>query len=287
MSDTPTTSQTTPARQAAPSGPGVVATGWLAANSTFEHADERRLGPAFVSSLVAHVVIFLVAVLALSYTPEREVMPPPPPPEYDVVFLEQLGPGGGGGGSPEPAPPTPIEVPETKPPEPVPVEVVPEVPPPPRPIPTLVAPIQTNASNVIQASGTTSVAIGEYGDGGRGGGLGPGTGAGVGPGADSGFGGGPAYPGNGILPPGLLVEVKPTYTSEGMRAKVQGEVTVEAVVLENGSVGEVQIFKSLDRQYGLDQAALDAARQWKFTPCKRQGTAVQCKIQIILDFRIH
>lgn len=266
-------------------GPGVVSTGWLAAQSTFEHRDERKLGPAFLGSAVFHVGLLFLAILALSFQPEaREV--PVTPVKYDIVFLEQPGPGGGGGGSPEPAPPKAVEIPEVTPPEPVPVpEVVPEVPPP--PVPILVAPIQTNAANVIQASGQNTVSLASYGGGGRGGGVGEGVGNGVGPGEGSGFGGGAFAPGNGVTYPKVLREVRPVYTSEGMRAKTQGEVEIEAVVLADGSVGEVRVVKSLDRQFGLDEEALKAARQWRFTPCTRQGVAVNCKITIVLEFRIH
>jgi protein TonB len=266
-------------------GPGVVSTGWLAANSTFEHRDERKFGPAVLASFAFHGGLLFLAILALSFQPEaREV--PVPPVKYDIVFLEQPGPGGGGGGSPEPAPPKAVEIPEVTPPEPVVIpEVVPEIPPP--PIPVLVAPVQTNAANVIQASGQSTVSLASYGGGGSGGGVGEGKGNGVGPGEGGGFGGGAYAPGNGVAFPRVTKEVRPIYTSEGMRAKVQGEVEIEAVVLTDGRVGDVRVVKSLDRQFGLDEEALKAARQWTFTPCTRAGQAVSCKITIVLEFRIH
>lgn len=285
MSETPTRTPESAAQQPS-QGPGVVSTGWLAANSTFEHKDERHLGPAAVSSVVFHALLFVAVVALMNYQPEREVLPPLPEPILDLVYIEQTGPGGGGGGSPEPAPPAPIEIPETTPPEPVPIEPEPEVEPPP-PVPVLNAPIMTNNATVIRASGANAVALQGPGGGGRGGGIGSGVGDGVGPGEGGGTGGGVYAPGNGIEWPGLIRQERPTYTSEGMRAKIQGVVAIEAVVLENGRVGEVRVVKSLDRQHGLDEAALDAARKWEFTPCTRQGTPVPCKITIELEFRIH
>jgi hypothetical protein len=41
-------------------------------------------------------------------------------------------------------------------------------------------------------------------------------------------------------------KVKPTYTAEAMRAKVQGSVFLECVILPDGSVGRVEVVKSLD-----------------------------------------
>jgi protein TonB len=72
-----------------------------------------------------------------------------------------------------------------------------------------------------------------------------------------------------------------------MRAKIQGQVELEIVVLENGTVGEVRVTKSLDRTYGLDQAAMDAARKWVFLPGKREGVAVATRVGLVLEFRLH
>lgn len=287
MSDTPTRKPETAATPA-PQGPGVVSHGWLAANSTFEHPDERRWGPAALSSLAFHGLLLLAAVFALSYRGEADTLPPPPPLDLQMVYVAppEPGPGGGGGGSPAPAPPRPIEIPETTPPEPVPVEPEPEVTPPP-PIPILDTPIMTNNASVIQASGASAVSLAAFGGGGRGGGIGEGTGDGVGPGTGGGFGGGARQPGNGIEWPRVLHEERPTYTSEGMRAKIQGVVAIEAVVLASGRVGDVRVSKSLDRQFGLDEAGLAAARKWVFSPCTQQGRPVDCRIVIELEFRIH
>ena len=92
------------------------------------------------------------------------------------------------------------------------------------------------------------------GSGGRGGssgtgqgtGIGSGDGAGLGPGQGGGVGGGAYRPGNGVSPPRLLREVKPQYTAEAMRAKIQGTVWLEVVVQPDGTVGDVRITKSLD-----------------------------------------
>jgi TonB family protein len=201
-----------------------------------------------------------------------------------VVLLQQPpGPGGGGGGSPAPAPPKPIEVPKPKPvPTPVvpprPVEVTPV------PMPTIVAPVMTNAENLVRGTGHVLLAPPGPGGGGRGTGVGSGDGPGVGPGRGGGFGGG-AYRGGGIR---VLRPEQPTYTSEAMRAKIQGSVELEAVVKPDGTVGEVRITKSLDRNYGLDEQAMKAARLWLFVPPKdAQGQSVTAVVTLILDFRLY
>ena len=97
----------------------------------------------------------------------------------------------------------------------------------------------------------------------------------------------PMGPGQGATNPVVLHEEKPTYTQDAMRAKIQGVVEVEAVVLASGLVGEVRIHKSLDRVFGLDQEALAAARKWRFRPATYNGQPVPFKVIIQLEFRLH
>jgi TonB family protein len=121
---------------------------------------------------------------------------------------------------------------------------------------------------------------------GTGSGIGPGTGSGLGPGSGGGTGGGVYRPGNGVTLPRLVKEVKPQYTSDAMRAKVQGTVLVECVVRPDGSVGDVQVVRSLDQTFGLDQEAIKAARQWRFQPGTRLGEPVPVLITIELTFTL-
>jgi TonB family protein len=145
----------------------------------------------------------------------------------------------------------------------------------------------TNSANLIQASGATSVSLEAYGGGGRGRGLGEGRGSGVGPGEGGGFGGGAARPGAGIVNPVLLKEVRPNYTSEAMRLKIQGIVILEAVVTEDGTVGDVRVLKSLDSASGLDAEAIRAAKRWLFRPATdRAGKPVPILVQLEVVFRI-
>jgi TonB family protein len=264
----------------------VVSSGWLGSQSIFEHKDERKMGRAMGASVISHGVLLAIILIAMTWKPVSDALAP----ELDkvkFVFMQDPGPGGGGGGSPAPAPPKPIEVPKHKPPvttvTPPPVVV----PPPPAPIPTLTAPVETNAANVIQATGSSSVSLASYGGAGKGTGIGPGTGSGVGPGEGGGFGGGALRPGNGIVNPTELKFAEPKYTSDAMRAKIQGLVTLEAVVLPNGTVGDVRVVNSLDSQYGLDQEAIKAVKGWLFHPATRQGVPVPIIVTLEVMFRLH
>jgi protein TonB len=126
---------------------------------------------------------------------------------------------------------------------------------------------------------------GGAGDG-KGLGSGEGVGDGAGPGTRRGIGDGPFGTGSDVTRPQLVREVKPNYTADAMRAKVQGVVLLECVVLPDGSVGDVRILKSLDRTFGLDQEAITAARQWRFIPATRLGRAVPLLITIEVAFTL-
>jgi protein TonB len=121
---------------------------------------------------------------------------------------------------------------------------------------------------------------------GRGPGSGPGAGPGLGPGRNGGAGGDAYQAGNGVMSPRLIREVKPGYTAEAMRARIQGMVTLRAIVLPDGSVGTAQVVRSLDSAFGLDDEALKTVRQWRFMPGTLAGRAVPVMIEIELTFTL-
>ena len=104
----------------------------------------------------------------------------------------------------------------------------------------------------------------------------------------AGFGGDAFGPGNGVSPPQLIKEVKPNYTADAMRAKLQGVVEMQAVVLPDGSVdpSRIRITRSLDAAFGLDQQAIIAVKQWRFRPGMRSGQAVASWVTVELTFTL-
>jgi TonB family protein len=92
--------------------------------------------------------------------------------------------------------------------------------------------------------------------------------------------------GNGITMPKLTREVKPQYTRAAMEARIQGNVEMSAVILDDGSVGEVKVTKSLDTEHGLDEAAVTAIKQWQFTPGQKDGQPVAVRVDVEMTFRL-
>jgi len=120
---------------------------------------------------------------------------------------------------------------------------------------------------------------------GAGTGIGPGVGPGVGPGAGGGAGGGVYRPGGTVMPPRVLTQVKPRYTDYALARKIQGTVILQAVVKIDGHPGSIVVVHSLDPG-GLDDAAVAAAREWRFEPGRLAGTPVEVLVTLMLDFRI-
>jgi protein TonB len=98
------------------------------------------------------------------------------------------------------------------------------------------------------------------------------------------MGGGPYRPGSGISPPSLLREVKPTYTDEARRRNITGDVVLEIVVRADGTVGEIRLLDGLGS--GLNQRAIEAVRQWRFSPARRFGQPVDVLVEVAVEFRL-
>ena len=92
--------------------------------------------------------------------------------------------------------------------------------------------------------------------------------------------------GAGIVNPRLLRDVRPQYTAAALRANIAGTVHLELVVLPDGRVGDVRVTQSLDPDFGLDEEAINAAKQWLFEPGTRFGEPVPVLLNLALDFNL-
>jgi periplasmic protein TonB len=258
-----------------------------------------RLGNAFSVSAATHLILAALVIFVFTLP----IVPAPGSNEpislKNIIWTAEPGPGGGGGGGGNkmPEPPRKAELPD-KEKITVPVAKPPkmEAPQEPKPEQKMNIPAQPVAagvevlpgavSQVISPSVSQGSGVGGGAGTGRGVGSGSGDGSGLGPGYGGGFGGGAYRPGNGVTQPKLLREFKPNYTADAMRAKIQGVVWLEAVVMENGSVGQVRVTRSLDPTFGLDQEAERTVKKWVFAPGTRLGQPVPVLIEIEMSFTL-
>ena len=264
------------------------------------------MSPVAASATVhtAAIVLLLAVVVGGAAPP---VVPAAVPherarlPSARIVFLPSRGPGGGGGGGGNRQPPPirraervgtdrvtiPVARPLTS------VGPIIDVP---APAQQIVLDAKPLASGMIEQIGALAGGVGfgtSQGPGSGGGvgdgvgtGIGSGRGPGVGPGAGGGTGGGVYRPGGAVTSPTLLSQVRPTYTTDALRNKIQGTVVLEVIVRRDGIPSDIRVTRSLDPR-GLDEQAITAVEQWRFNPGRLAGTPVDVLVTVMLDFSIH
>lgn len=77
---------------------------------------------------------------------------------------------------------------------------------------------------------------------------------------------------------------EPVYPPELKRLKIQGSVTIDCVVDQNGNIRNPKIHSS--DNVGFNKNALDAVRKWKFTPGEKDGKKVMVKVRIPINFNL-
>lgn len=77
----------------------------------------------------------------------------------------------------------------------------------------------------------------------------------------------------------------PVYTDSGRRAGIEGVVIVQAIVSKHGMVESVQVLKGLP--LGLDQAAVEAVRRWRFAPATLHGRPVDVYYTLTVNFQLN
>jgi protein TonB len=266
----------------------------------------RRI-PALTVSLAFHVACFAAlswpmrprvpASGATSRLSDRTIV--------RMVWLNAPGPGGGGGGggSRKKDPPRRAElpgrdavtVPAAKPRAP---DFSKPAAPEPEPVPQLLIPVATLAAatdllpqiGAVDAPHARALSRGPGdGDGagaGHGSGDGPGRGPGFGDGQDGNIGGGVYRPGNEVTMPVEIQKGVPRYTSEAMRARIQGSVIVECVVQTTGACTDIRVSRSFDPSFGLADEAIKAVAQWRFRPGTRRGQPVPVIVTMEIAFAL-
>jgi len=91
-------------------------------------------------------------------------------------------------------------------------------------------------------------------------------------------------PGNGVLVPKVLSEVKPEYPAAVKEKRIQGVVVMDCVVLPSGDVGDIRVTTSLEPS--LDAAAVRALRKWRFQPGTKDGQAVPVQVSVEITFTL-
>jgi protein TonB len=91
-------------------------------------------------------------------------------------------------------------------------------------------------------------------------------------------------PGAGMKPPRKIRDVKPLYPAGALPLRAQGAVLIEAVIGPDGRVQDARVLHSVGPL--LDQAALDAVRQWAYEPTLLNGDPVTVVMTVVVNFAL-
>jgi TonB family protein len=88
-------------------------------------------------------------------------------------------------------------------------------------------------------------------------------------------------------PPVALKQIAPIYPKWAKISHIEGIVQVEAEVLANGKVGEINVLHSImTSPNDFDEAAIKAVKQWEFQPAMSNGKAVVCWVKLDIVFHL-
>jgi protein TonB len=93
----------------------------------------------------------------------------------------------------------------------------------------------------------------------------------------------PVRVGGAIRNPTMIRKVDPVYPAIAQAARVQGIVIIEATIGADGHIINARILRSVPL---LDQAALDAVRQWQYTPTTLNGVPVPVIMTVTVSFTL-
>jgi len=93
----------------------------------------------------------------------------------------------------------------------------------------------------------------------------------------------PVRIGGQIKAPTKIKDVKPVYPVIAQSARVTGVVTIDATIGQDGKVMDAKVVRSIPL---LDQAALDAVRQWEYTPSLLNGVPVPVLVTVTINFTL-
>lgn len=94
----------------------------------------------------------------------------------------------------------------------------------------------------------------------------------------------PVRIGEGVTRPEVFTRVEPVYPEAERLKRASGIVIMEVLVLKDGTVGAATVIKHLSP--GLDAAAVEAVRKWRFLPARMGEKPVNCYFNLTVNFRL-
>ena len=90
--------------------------------------------------------------------------------------------------------------------------------------------------------------------------------------------------GTGMIPPTIQHRIEPQYTDEARRSGYNGTVVLEAVIKKDGTVDIIRVVRGLG--LGLTDTAIQALKQWQFSPGKKDGQDDDIAVNVEINFNL-
>jgi TonB family protein len=103
------------------------------------------------------------------------------------------------------------------------------------------------------------------------------------------------HAGDGVTPPKLVFSAEPEFSEKARLKKIGGDCVVSLIVATNGTATDIHVVKSIadtvpkkqrEAALGLDQQAIKAVAQYRFTPATYRGTPVPYRLNVEVNFQI-
>jgi len=91
--------------------------------------------------------------------------------------------------------------------------------------------------------------------------------------------------GGDVVAPEPIYYPKPIYPPLAARQRIGGTVFLSVLVDENGAVRDVSVLRGIQPDLGLDGAAANAVRTWRYKPATKAGVRVKVRITQPIPFR--
>lgn len=88
--------------------------------------------------------------------------------------------------------------------------------------------------------------------------------------------------GPGVMPPQVVYRSDPASFVNGQSAPPGGTVVLDAIIPEDGIPRVIRVIRSLDWQF--DESAINALKQWRFSPAMKDGNAVKVRMNVAVEF---
>jgi protein TonB len=101
---------------------------------------------------------------------------------------------------------------------------------------------------------------------------------------------GPLLAGVGNVSNPILIpesKVEPEYPELARVARLEGNVILQAIIHDDGTVGEIEVLRTNRPNMGFEEAAMEAVSQWRYKPALQNGKPVEVYFTVFVNFTLH